>query len=156
MKKMIFYGLVAGLLVTTSTTAQTAGDPLAANAAFAGAKAVKKKYQAIYQLDNGDPKVIEKTIRNINNALADPRLAGKLTVELVTFSGGTEACLKGNKFEADLKSLVEKGVIVAQCSNSLRERKIDRSQLYDFIAIVPSGNGELILRQQEGWAIVKP
>lgn len=152
---MIFCGLVASLLMT-GATAQTAGDPLAANAAFTGAKAEKKKYQAIYQLDNSDPKVIEKAIRNINNALADPRLVGKLTVELVTFSGGTEACLKGNKFEEDLKSLVEKGVIIAQCANSLRERKIERSQLYDFIAVIPSGNGELILRQQQGWAIVKP
>lgn len=155
MKKMIFCGLIAGLLMT-GATAQTAGDPLAANAAFTGAKAEKKKYHAIYQLDNSDPKVIEKAIRNINNALADPRLVGKLTVELVTFSGGTEACLKGNKFEEDLKSLVEKGVIIAQCANSLRERKIERSQLYDFIAVIPSGNGELILRQQQGWAIVKP
>ncbi|MFT4024151.1 MAG: DsrE family protein [Flavihumibacter sp.] len=155
MKKMIFCALAAGLLMT-GATAQTAGDPLTANAAFTGAKAEKKKYQAIYQLDNGDPKIIEKAIRNINNALADPRLSGKLTIELVTFSGGTEACLKGNKFEADLKSLVEKGVIVAQCSNSLRERKIERSQLYDFIALVPSGNGELILRQQQGWTIIKP
>jgi intracellular sulfur oxidation DsrE/DsrF family protein len=45
---------------------------------------------------------------------------------------------------------------VAQCNNTLRERKISRDQLYDFIAVVPSGNGELIIRQADGWTIIKP
>lgn len=126
------------------------------NKVFAGATATKKAYNTIYQLDNSDPKIIEKTFRNINNALNDPRLAGKLKIELIAFSGGTEALLKTSKYESDLKALVEKGVIVAQCNNSLKERKIDREQLFDFIAVVPSGNGELILRQGEGWSIIKP
>lgn len=62
----------------------------------------------------------------------------------------------GSKYENDLKELIGKGVIVAQCNNTLKERKISREQLFDFIAIVPSGNGELIIRQAEGWSIVKP
>jgi intracellular sulfur oxidation DsrE/DsrF family protein len=64
--------------------------------------------------------------------------------------------MKGSQFEEELKALAEKGVIVAQCSNSLHERKLTRDQIYDFFALVPSGNGEIILRQSEGWAIVKP
>ncbi|ULT27487.1 hypothetical protein KUH03_12560 [Sphingobacterium sp. E70] len=51
-------------------------------------------YKAIYQLDSNDPKTIEKAIRNINNVLKDPRLKGHLQIELVAFSGGTEAYLK--------------------------------------------------------------
>ena len=51
---------------------------------------------------------------------------------------------------------MEKGVIVAQCSNTLRERKLTRNDIYDFIGVVPSGNGELIIREAQGWAIVKP
>ncbi len=51
---------------------------------------------------------------------------------------------------------MEKGVIVAQCNNTLKERKIGRDQLYGFIAVVPTGNGELIIRQAEGWSVIKP
>jgi len=47
-------------------------------------------------------------------------------------------------------------VVVAQCNNTLKQRKITRDQLYDFIGIVPSGNGELIIRQAEGWSVIKP
>ena len=145
--------LLALILMTGTLNAQTA---LEKNRDFTGAVPKKKFYRAIYQLDSNDPKIIGKAIRNINNALTDPRLAGRLQIELVTFAGGTDAAMKGSQFEEELKALAEKGVIVAQCSNSLHERKLTRDQIYDFFALVPSGNGELILRQAEGWAIVKP
>lgn len=127
------------------------------NKLFQGAVAKKKNYKAIYQLDSDDPKTIAKAFRNINNALKDPRLKGKLEIELIAFSGGTEAFKTVNsQYEAPLKDLIEKGVKVVQCLNTLEERKISKSELYDFLAYVPSGNGELILRASEGWIIVKP
>ena len=155
MKKLTFL-LLSIVLLTTAASAQTNGNALEKNKAFTGAKATRKMYHAIYQMDNNDPKIIEKTIRNINNALTDPRLVGKIQIELIAFSGGTDAYMLGGKYENDLKALVEKGVIVSQCNNTLKERKITREQLYDFIAIVPSGNGELIIRQAEGWSVIKP
>ena len=155
MKRTIFLFLSV-ILFTTNSNAQTTNALLQKNREFTGAQATQKMYHAIYQLDDNDPKVIGKTIRNIGNALNDPRLKGKVQIELIAFAGGTDAYLKGSKYGDDLKSLVEKGVIVAQCNNTLHERKISRDSLYDFIAVVPSGNGELIIRQAEGWSVVKP
>jgi len=154
MKQLSLALLCLALAITAH--AQTAEQALKKNRAFSGATAMQPAYQAIYQLDTNNPKIIEKAIRNINNALTDPRLAGKITVELVAFSGGTDAYLMGSPYEAALKDLVKKGVIVAQCNNTLKERKLSRKQLYDFIAIVPSGNGELIIRQAQGWSVIKP
>lgn len=148
--------LLAFTMFATTAAAQTADATTSNKATFKGAEAHKKKYQAIYQLDSNDPKIIEKSIRNINNALTDPRLQGKLQIEVIAFSGGTDAFLKGSKYEESLKALADKGVILAQCNNTLRERKIEVTQLYDFIAVVPSGNGELIIREADGWAIIKP
>ena len=108
--------LLALILMTGTLSAQTA---LEKSRDFTGAVPKKKFYRAIYQLDSNDPKIIGKAIRNINNALTDPRLAGRLQIELVTFAGGTDAAMKGSQFEEELKALAEKGVIVAQCSNSL-------------------------------------
>ncbi|PUZ23855.1 hypothetical protein GA0116948_10876 [Chitinophaga costaii] len=148
--------VVCLLLLTTTAYAQADTSKLSANKAFAGAQAKQLHYNAIYQLDNNDPKIVIKAFRNITNALNDPRLQGKVTIELVTFAAGTDVVLKGSAYENDLKELIEKGVIVAQCANSIRERKVSPDQLYDFIPLVPSGNGELILRQAEHWAVVKP
>ncbi|MES1219118.1 MAG: DsrE family protein [Bacteroidota bacterium] len=155
MKKLSTY-LLCFVLFTSAVSAQTSGKAQEENKAYTGAKATKSEYHAIYQLDTNDPKIIGKAFRNINNALNDSRLTGKLKIELITFAGGTEVCVKGSAYENDLKELVEKGVIVAQCGNSLKERKIDVSQIYDFMAVVPSANGELIIRAGEGWVIIKP
>lgn len=148
--------LILGITFFLTIKAQTTDKVLEKNKAYTGAKATHKSYHAIYQLDNADPKSIEKAIRNINNALNDPRLTGKVQIEMVAFSGGTDAYMKGSKYEEDIRALAEKGVIVAQCGNTLRERKISVDQIYDFIAVVPSANGELIIRAGEGWTIIKP
>jgi len=156
MKQVVIALLLCTLGFATVKAQNTDTTALAKNHDFTGAEASKKHYYAIYQLDNNDPKIVEKAIRNINNALTDPRLKGKVEIEVITFAAGTEVVLKGSKYEEALRDLVLKGVIVAQCNNSLRERKIERSQVYDFVGVVPSGNGELIIRQGEGWAVVKP
>lgn len=129
---------------------------LEANKNYTGAQATKSVYRAIYQLDQGSPDIIKKAIRNINNLLEDPRLKGRLEVELVAFSGGTEAYKKGSEYEKSLKMLINKGVLVVQCLNTLQERNIQKTELFDFIGYVPTGNGELVIRAGEGWTIVKP
>jgi intracellular sulfur oxidation DsrE/DsrF family protein len=154
MKTLIFITLfLSGLSAYTVAQEHPA---IAHNKSYQGAQATKQHYRAIYQLDSSVPTTIEKAIRNINNVLQDPRLKGKIEIELVAFSGGTEAFLKNGKYETAFRDLIAKGVIVAQCLNSLRERNLKKEELYDFIAYVPSGNGELVIRSSEGWVIVKP
>jgi len=126
------------------------------NGSFTGAKADQANYNVIYQLDSDDPKLIQMTLRNIKNALEDPRLKDKLQVELIAYAGGTAVFRKDQPYEKELRQLTEKGVILAQCLNTLRERKIPKSDLHNFISFVPTGNGELIIRQAQGWALVHP
>lgn len=123
---------------------------------FTGAKATLKHYKALYVLNSKDPKTITGTLRNINNALEDPRLKGKLEVELIAFGDGVAVYDKTGTFEETLKALQAKGVILAECENTIRERHIEKSSLYPFISYVPSGNGEIIIRQSQGWATVHP
>lgn len=152
-QRLILLSVIAASLFMTEAKAQ---QTLEQNKQYNGAIADKKIYKAIYQMDNASPEIIKKTFRNINNLMEDPRLKGKVQIELVAFSGGTEAYRKGSEYENDLKKLIAKGVIVAQCLNTLKEREIEKSELYDFLAYVPTGNGELLIRANEGWTIIKP
>ncbi len=158
-KRVLGFGslflLLTGFFISAS--AQTTTDQQAfQNGTFEGAKADKAEYKVIYQLNNDDPKIIQMTLRNMKNALEDPRLKGKLQVELVAFSGGVTVFRKDQPYEQQLRDLKDKGVILAQCLNTLKERKIPKTDLFDFISYVPSGNGELIIRQAQGWALVHP
>lgn len=123
---------------------------------FHGAEARLKEYKALYILNQSDDKKIRMVIRNINNALADPRLKGKLQVELLAFGDGTEVYRKTNQYDTLLLALKNKGVILAQCENTVRERHIDKKDLWPFISYVPSAIGEIIIRQSQGWAVVHP
>jgi len=126
------------------------------NENFTGAKATLKHYNALYILDDKDDKKIRGTLRNINNALEDPRLKGKITIELIAFGDGVELYKKTNPYDSLLTSLQKKGVILAQCSNTIRERHISKDELWPYINYVPTGNGEIIIRQYQGWATVHP
>jgi intracellular sulfur oxidation DsrE/DsrF family protein len=128
----------------------------AASGSFQGAPATLKKYRALYFINESDEKKVRGIIRNINNALTDPRLKGKLEVELVAFGDGVEMFKRNNHYDTLLLTLQDKGVILAQCENTIRERKISKEQLLPFISYVPSGNGEIIIRQSEGWAVIHP
>lgn len=123
---------------------------------FYGAKATLRQYNALYILNQSDEKKIKMVIRNINNALEDPRLKGKLKIELVVFGEGVEIYRKSNHYDTLLTALQNKGVLLAQCENTMREKKINKDDLWDFVSYVPSGNGEIIIRQYQGWAVVHP
>ncbi|ASU35150.1 DsrE family protein [Mucilaginibacter xinganensis] len=151
MKKYILIAAICSLLtLVKSANAQTDA------AAFTGAQPKLEHYDALYVLNSSDEKKIRGTLRNMDNALEDPRLKGKLHIELIVFGDGVAVYMKSGLFEQALKSLQAKGVVLAECSNTVRERKIDKNDLFDFISYVPSGNGEIILRHFDGWAIVHP
>jgi Uncharacterized conserved protein len=136
--------------------ATLAGSACASAAEFHGATATAKHYGAIFQIDSGGPGAIKKTLNNIENLLHDPRLKGKVTVELLANSKGYDVYVKNNGFEKKLEHLKAEGVILAQCANTLHELKIDRGDLYSFVSVVPSGVGEITIRQAEGWAYIHP
>lgn len=146
---------LAILLLAASSVCTYAQDVIP-SAKFQPAKATKNKYQVVYQLNTDDDAKVKATLKNIQNALDDPRLKGKLTVELVVHGAGVSVFRKGKDYEALAKGLMERGVMLAMCENTMRERKISRDELVDFIYYVPSGNGELIIRQQHGWAFMHP
>ena len=70
---------------------------------FAGAQPTLTHYKALYYLNESDPKKIKMTLRNIDNAFEDPRLKGKLEVELVAYSDGYIVYDKNGPYEEMLK-----------------------------------------------------
>lgn len=148
--------LLFALFIGQTTFGQSQEELLQKNSEFKGAEATKEHYKVLFQLDSKSPEIINKAFRNIRNILNDPRLKDRVEVQIVTFSGGTEALLKDGGFEDQVVDLIKKGVLVVQCENSLKERKLTKEQMFDFIAYTPSGNGELVIRAADGWTIVKP
>lgn len=151
MKKIAKFLCLMMAFITTKNYAQQS-----VTSKFEPAKATLSEYHALYVINESDENKIKAIIRNINNALEDPRLKGKLKVELLAFGAGVEMYKKMNAYEPLLITLKNKGVVMVQCENTLNEKKISKNELFDFVNYTPSANGEIIIREYEGWAIVKP
>ena len=116
-------------------------------------QAQQNKLSVVWDLSNADTAVQGSVFRQINNARAQKP---NLEIEVVFHGPAVLSLLKADKsFEARVKFVKEKGVIIAACNNSLKRLKIDPSQLMPEVTVVPSAVVELIVKQSEGWSYLK-
>ena len=143
--------LSAFVFFTTNSLSQTTTP-----STFHGAEANLKSYKALFILDESDPHKMQMILHNIKNSLDDPRLNGKLQVELIAFGPGVKLYLKTSHMDTMLLPLVKRGVIFAECENTMKMAKLTPDQLWPFVSYVPSGNGEIIIRESQGWVGIHP
>ncbi len=86
---------------TSGVFSQTAKAP----SGFHGAQTNLKAYKALFILDDSNPKKMEGILHNIENSLDDPRLKGKLRVELIAFGEGVDLYKKTNHMDTLLLPL---------------------------------------------------
>jgi len=112
-----------------------------------------KKYRVVFHLTE-----IEKAnlaLNNVRNLLADLG-EDQVDAELVTNSEGVKALLKTGPYGEKVDELAKKGVRFILCSKSLRAMGLEREEFFDHAEVVPSGTGELVKKQTEGWVYVRP
>lgn len=152
MKTFKIFFAAAFIFCTSTTFSQTRNAP----SGYHGAQANLKTYKALFILDDSNPKKMEMILHNIQNSLDDPRLKGKLQVELIAFGPGVELYKKTNHMDTMLLPLLKRGVILAECENTMKMKNISRDELWPFVSYVPSGNGEIIIREAQGWVGIHP
>lgn len=103
--------------------------------------------------EEGDDKY-RAVLRNVGNLVTD--LGDQATVELVAHGPGIGLCLINSSLAEDLQDLIGRGVVVAACENTLEMKGIGLEHLAAGVVTVPSGMGELVRKQQNGWAYVRP
>lgn len=103
--------------------------------------------------EDGDDKY-RAVLRNVGNLVTD--LGDQVRVELVAHGPGIGLCLDDSSLAEDLQDLIGRGVVVAACENTLEMKGIALEHLAAGVVTVPSGMGELVRKQQNGWAYVRP
>lgn len=115
-----------------------------------------KEYRALFHLDEDAPEKFNETLNNIRNLLVDLE-AENVDVELVANGKGVLSLLNSNQAQAiRVRNLADEGVSFTVCANSLKHLKIDAADLMPQAIIVPAGVGELVRKQSQGWAYIKP
>lgn len=94
---------------------------------------------------------------NIKNILKeDPTLIIEVLVHGDPIVNLREKDAKRLGFYSEINELASKGVAFAACNNTLTKMEIKKEELCDFVEVVPAGIMELIKKQNEGYAYVKP
>jgi intracellular sulfur oxidation DsrE/DsrF family protein len=113
------------------------------------------RYQAIFHLNEDDDEKVKTTLSNIENLIDD---LGRINVEviLVVNRKGVKVFEKGSSISQRVEKLRKLGVTFKICANSLASRGMVKEDLIDQVDIVGSGIGEIVRKQVDGWAYVKP
>lgn len=120
-----------------------------------GTAATPQRAQVVIQMSEADPAKWNLALNNAKNIQADLG-AANVDIEVVAFGPGI-AMLRadsvvGNRIDEALGS----GVKVLACENTMRNQKLTKDDMLGKVGYVSSGVVELMQKQQQGWAYLRP
>lgn len=140
--KSFIQGTVLALAITfgAAATAQTA--PAA-------------KSRLVLQVSDADPAKWALALNNAKNVQQELG-AGKVDIEIVAYGPGI-GMLKAEAPTANrISEATQAGIKVVACENTMTVQKLTKADMHAAIGYAPSGVVEIMSRQSEGWAYVRP
>lgn len=112
-------------------------------------------HRVVFELTSDNPAVWNAVLNNIQNT--QRRFGAENTeLELVAHGPGIGIMLKKDETQATRMQGLSKGhVVFAACHNTMQAKHLTESDLLPFVTVVPSGVGEVILKQEAGWVYIK-
>jgi len=107
--------------------------------------------KVIFHLNEEDK--TNEVLANIRNLKKD---MDDIEVELLVNGIAVRDFVQDSNYEGRVKTMVEDSIPIKVCSNSLKGLHIDEEELLEGIDIVSAGVSELVKKQEEGFAYIKP
>lgn len=138
--------LVLGLTATTHAAPPAGKEATAAKAA---------KHRLVIQVSDADPKRWNLALNNARNIIQEVG-ADNVEIEIVAFGPGI-AMLKANSEVADrLGEATSDDVKLMACENTMKAQKLTRDDMSLAVNYVPAGVVEIMKKQEEGYAYLRP
>jgi intracellular sulfur oxidation DsrE/DsrF family protein len=142
-------------LVSVAVLAALAGiASLGAPHALAQAAAARQNH-VVMQVSDNDPAKWNLALNNAKNLQADIG-AANIDIEIVAYGPGI-GMLKADSIVGNrIGEALGNGVKVSACENTMRGQKLAKADMLNGIAYVPAGVVEIMQKQQQGWAYLRP
>lgn len=129
------------------------GASLAVAATAQTASAAKSKL--VLQVSDADPAKWALALNNAKNVQQELG-AGKVDIEIVAYGPGI-GMLKAEAPTANrVSEATQAGIKVVACENTMTTQGLTKADMHAAIGYAPSGVVEIMSRQSEGWAYVRP
>ena len=137
--------VIATLVVSNGAVAQSA------QSTQAGAQ----RARVVIQVSDNDPAKWNLALNNANNIQTDLG-APNVDIEIVAYGPGIGMLKMDSPVGGRIDEASAAGVKVLACENTMRGQKLTRTDMLNGIGYVPAGVVELMTRQQQGWAYIRP
>jgi len=119
-------------------------------------QAAAEKHKVVFQVSAGDPQTWNLTLNAAKNVQKELG-AKNVDVEIVVFGPGI-GMLKFDSAVANRidEAVKEDGVKIVACENTMKAQKLTRDDMLASTAYVPAGVIELMKKQKEGYAYIRP
>lgn len=113
------------------------------------------KTKVVIQVSTSDPATWNLALNNAQNIQKD---LGKdnADIEIVSFGPGIGMLKAESEVTNRVVEAVDSGVKVMACQNTMRSQKLNKEDMNSKVSYVPSGVVEIIQRQQQGYAYLRP
>jgi intracellular sulfur oxidation DsrE/DsrF family protein len=134
----------------------TAAPPFAAGAAEPTPSAEKQAtHKVVFQMSDNDPAKWNLALNNAANTVKQLG-QGAVSAEIVAFGPGINMLKFDSVVGERVHAAVAAGIRVIACQNTMAAMKLSREDMLGEIGYAPSGVVELIERQQQGYAYIRP
>jgi uncharacterized protein len=117
--------------------------------------AAPKRHRLVMQVSDADPAKWNLALNNARNVQQDVG-AGNVDLEIVAYGPGIGMLKMDSVVANRLKEATEAGVKIVACQNTMRSQKLTPADMSPVIGYVPAGVTELMFKQAEGWAYIRP
>jgi intracellular sulfur oxidation DsrE/DsrF family protein len=117
--------------------------------------AAAQRAKVVIQVSDSDQGKWNLALNNAKNIQTDLG-AANVEVEIVTYGPGIDMLKLDSPVGGRIGEATTAGVKVIACENTMRGQKLTRADMLNGISYVPAGVVELMSRQQQGWAYIRP
>jgi intracellular sulfur oxidation DsrE/DsrF family protein len=127
---------------------------IAAHAQTTGATG-QKRHKIVIQVSDSDPAKWNLALNNAKN-LQDDVGATNVDIEIVAYGPGIAMLRLESPAGARVADAMQAKVKVLACENTMRSQKLSQDDMLPAIGYVPAGATEIMTKQSEGWAYLRP
>ena len=117
--------------------------------------AATQRARVVIQVSDSDQGKWNLALNNAKNIQTDLG-APNVDIEIVTYGPGIDMLKLDSPVGGRIGEATTAGVKVVACENTMRGQKLTRADMLNGISYVPAGVVELMSRQQQGWAYIRP
>ena len=111
--------------------------------------------RVVVQVSDGDAGKWNLALNNAKNLQSDLG-AANVDIEIVTYGPGIGMLKADSVVGTRVDEALASGVKVVACENTMRGQKLTKPDMLGRIGYVSAGVVEIMQRQQQGWAYIRP